>query len=347
MSGLLAVRGGGLTLSWRAGRWEVRRGGAPVRSVRNHEVDEIHLFGAVILTPTARAAALARAVPLVFRTADGRYRGRLEGRRSPSAMIALDQARFLAVPADRLELAREVVRGWLESQRATLRALGHRGPREALRATRKRLDAVLARLDTADRAALLGLEGEAAAGWFGCFAALVRNPAFAWTGRTRRPPKDPLNACLSFLYTLLAGRVEDAVRSAGLLPGAGALHEPGPGRAALVFDLVEEFRAPLVDRLVLRLVNRRQLAPEDFEDPGARMPSLAADAAPGRSGAVYLGPVGRQVVLAAWGALLRGRVVDAEDRSRVQVSWLLERQVRRMARVFQGRDPEYRSYRPG
>lgn len=288
--GLLVVRGGHLTLSWRAGRWEVRRGGAPVRSVRHHEVDEVHLFGAVTLTPTARAAALSRGVPLVFRDAAGRYRGRLESPRSSAGSLPMAQAAWLADPERRLALARSVVRGKIQSQRAMLRILGRRGPRATLTAARARMDAVLSLVDGAERASLLGLEGEAAAAWFTAFGGLVRNPDFVWQGRNRRPPRDPLNACLSFLYTLMASRVEDAVRSTGLLPGAAGLHEAGPARAALAFDLVEEFRAPLVDRLVLRLINRKQLAPEDFEDPAARRVDLSRPTT-GPSGAVHLGNV--------------------------------------------------------
>lgn len=256
------------------------------------------------------------------------------------------QAAWLADPERRLALARSVVRGKIQSQRAMLRILGRRGPRATLTAARARMDAVLSLVDGAERASLLGLEGEAAAAWLTAFGGLVRNPDFVWQGRNRRPPRDPLNACLSFLYTLMASRVEDAVRSTGLLPGAAGLHEAGPARAALAFDLVEEFRAPLVDRLVLRLINRKQLAPEDFEDPAARRVDLSRPAT-GPSGAVHLGNVGRQVVLAAWGALLRDKVLDAEDGSRVSVSWLFERQARRMARVFQGRYPEYRAWLPG
>ncbi len=193
---------------------------------------------------------------------------------------------------------------------------------------------------------LLGLEGESSKLWFSAFGALLRNPELPWNGRSRRPPRDGVNACLSFLYTLLASRVEDAARRVGLLPDLGALHEPGSGRAALVFDLVEEFRAPLVDRLVLRLINLRQLSPEDFEDPAWSRPTFAAGQPVRASGAVYLGELGRRLVLTSWGALLRSDVTDATDGSRVAVDWLLERQARRMARVFQGRDDAYRPWLP-
>jgi CRISPR-associated protein Cas1 len=125
-------------------------------------------------------------------------------------------------------------------------------------------------------ATLRGYEGEGARIYFGAFPALIVNSAFPWKGRSRRPPRDPINACLSLGYTLLSQEVESAILGVGLLTGVGALHELGPGRATLVFDLVEEFRAPVVDRLVLRLINREQLAPEDFVDPAWLEPSFPA-----------------------------------------------------------------------
>ncbi len=342
---LLAVRGADSSLAWRAGRWEISRAGSVVRSLRAREVEEIQLLGAVALTASARAAAMARGVPVVFLTADGRFRGRLSGPRDLRGGIVLAQATYLEDPERRLEVARSIVAGKIASQRAMLRVLGRRSLANAS-AVRGRLDAITAQVPTAGRETLLGLEGESSKLWFSAFGALLRNPELPWNGRSRRPPRDGVNACLSFLYTLLASRVEDAARRVGLLPDLGALHEPGSGRAALVFDLVEEFRAPLVDRLVLRLINLRQLSPEDFEDPAWSRPTFAAGQPVRASGAVYLGELGRRLVLTSWGALLRSDVTDATDGSRVAVDWLLERQARRMARVFQGRDDAYRPWLP-
>jgi len=347
---LLAVRGHETALAFRRGQWVVARRGKEVRQVRPHSVEEIQCHGAVDVTPSARAAVLARGVPLVFLTLDGRYRGRLDGPRSPTAALQLAQVRWLEDEGRARTLASGLVAGKLAACRALLLAVQRRRRSPAvasaacvLRATgRKTADA--SSLDV-----LRGLEGHGTATYFSVFGDLLRNDAFRWTTRTRRPPRDPLNACLSFGYTLLAVRVESAVRAVGLLPGLGALHVPESGRTALVFDLVEEFRAPFVDRMVLRLVNRRQLAPEDFEDPAWRDPVFVAPGAPDKegepgvrpSGAVYLGPAARRLFLQEFAAGLRRDVTDADDGSRVRAGWLLERQARRLARVFQGREPAY------
>src|SRR5207253_135761 len=119
--------------------------------------------------------------------------------------------------------------------------------------------------DDLDR--LRGLEGAAAALYFGQFGKLLRTADLTFAGRTRRPPRDPVNACLSFGYALLGSVLETEVLRCGLEPLIGFLHQPAYGRPSLMLDLLEEFR-PLVDALVVRLVNLRQLGPRDFERRG-------------------------------------------------------------------------------
>ena len=347
---LLSLRGHELGVCWRQGRWVVLRRGQETRTLRPAEVSAIHCLGPVDLTPSARAAALARGVPVVFLTADGRYRGRLEGARGPTGALHRAQVTWLEDPVHRASLAREVVAGKLDNQRTLLlRAQRrHADPRLTAAACSIRAMARRARAED-DRQRLLGMEGEGARLYFSAWPALISNPEFSWSGRTKRPPRDAVNACLSYAYTLLSARADDAVRTVGLLPGVGALHESGRGAAALVFDLVEEFRAPFVDRVVLRLVNRRQLAPEDFEDPAHRTVSLAAGE-PGRpvpSGAVYLGAAARRLLTKELQRTWREDLPDAVSDERVKSEWLWERQARRIARVVQGKEPDYRPFQWG
>ncbi|HEY0779547.1 MAG TPA: CRISPR-associated endonuclease Cas1, partial [Gemmatirosa sp.] len=113
---------------------------------------------------------------------------------------------------------------------------------------------------------LRGIEGDAAATYFAAFDALIvaQRPAFAFRGRSRRPPLDAINALLSFVYTLLAHDLRAACESAGLDPAVGFLHVDRPGRPAPALDLMEELRAYLADRLVLSLVNRQQVRAAGF-----------------------------------------------------------------------------------
>src|SRR5690606_5155449 len=131
-------------------------------------------------------------------------------------------------------------------------------------------------------------EGEAANLYFSVFGHLIRtdDPALTWNGRSRRPPLDPVNALLSFLYTLLTHDCRSAAESVGLDPAVGFLHRDRPGRPSLALDLMEEMRRILVDRMALALLNRRQLLANDFQTRDG--------------GAVVLSDHARKTVLTAW-----------------------------------------------
>src|SRR5579875_1302208 len=139
----------------------------------------------------------------------------------------------------------------------------------------------------------------------GQFGKLLRTPSLTFCGRNRRPPRDPINACLSFGYALLGSVVENEVLRCGLDPWVGFFHQPHPGRASLTLDLMEEFR-PFVDTLTLRLVNRQQLGPVDFERCcGEELAERLADEANGEHAdadqlpgeGVYLAEAGRRIFL--------------------------------------------------
>ena len=149
-------------------------------------------------------------------------------------------------------------------------------------------DSLPALLEESDLDALRGLEGQTAAVYFGVFDELILNQreTFAFSGRSRRPPLDPVNALLSFAYTLLANSCAGALESVGLDAYVGFLHRDRPGRTSLALDLMEELRPIFADRFVLTLINNRTIRPEHFD----RQPN----------GAVWLNDEGRKVFLAAW-----------------------------------------------
>ena len=194
-------------------------------------------------------------------------------------------------PARKGGIARSCVAGKVANHRALLlRRMRDHGETAALRAAADALADILSRLRASppDAARMRGLEGEAAAAYFGAFndLLLANRDAFSIANRNRRPPTDPLNALLSFLYTLLAHDCRGACEAVGLDPQIGFLHELRSGRPSLALDLMEEFRAPVADRLALTLVNRQQLSPKDFRTA--------------ESGAVQLSDDARKAVLLAW-----------------------------------------------
>ncbi|SNT39551.1 type I-C CRISPR-associated endonuclease Cas1c [Tropicimonas sediminicola] len=252
-------------------------------------------FGPILVSPALIGACSGAGISIVMLDRVGRFQARIEG--PVSGNVLLRTAQYRLARADGLEVARSFVLGKIANQRAILRRalrdygaeMGD-GPTKDLERAAARMAAILRRAQLGDGTidALMGSEGEAAMQYFAVFDHLIRSPdkEFRWTGRHRRPPRDPMNALLSFLYTLLTHDCRSACESVGLDPAVGFLHSLRPGRPSLALDLMEELRAPLVDRLALSLVNRRQLRAGDFRWMDG--------------GAVLLSDDGRRTVLDAW-----------------------------------------------
>ena len=237
-----------------------------------HHLSAVVCFGHVGLSAPLMYRLADAGIALVLLDDNGRFKARLEGATSGNVLLRQAQFQRLADPAFTLDQARACVAGKVKNTRQVLQ----RGAREASSPDEARtlsrladdLAATLRALPGAGNLdALRGLEGEAARQYFSGLNFLVRPPqreAFAMDGRTRRPPRDRLNALLSFLYAMWMNDCRSALEAAGLDPQAGFLHALRPGRAALALDLMEEFR-PWADRLALTLINRGQVKAGDFD----------------------------------------------------------------------------------
>ncbi len=237
-----------------------------------HHLTAVVCFGHVGLSAPLMHRLADQGIALVLLDDNGRFKARLEG--AVSGNVLLRQAQFARVadPAFTLDMARACVAGKIKNCRQVLQ----RGAREAkseeeARVLTRRADDLAASLRALPEAATLdavrGVEGEAARQYFSGLNLLVRpdrREAFAMDGRTRRPPRDRFNALLSFFYAMWMNDCRSALEAAGLDPQVGFLHALRPGRAALALDLMEEFR-PWADRLALTLINRGQLAADDFD----------------------------------------------------------------------------------
>lgn len=294
-------------------------------------------FGNVLMSPALlhRCAEDARSVVLL--DSNGRFKARLEGPTSGNVLLRRAQHLTLSNPEKALTIARNCVAGKLQNSRQTLL----RGAREArLEPDRARLaetaDTLAKSLAAAECAGSLdilrGIEGDAAREYFSVFDALVREDRVGFTlhGRTRRPPLDPMNALLSFLYTLVLGDCVAALEGVGLDPQIGYLHVLRPGRPALALDLIEELRPVLADRLALTLINRKQLQQDDF---------VVRD-----GGAVLLTERGRKETLIAYQKRksdeVRHRLLDRK----LPLGLIPHIQARVLARHLRGDMPEYLPY---
>ncbi|MDR7588022.1 MAG: CRISPR-associated endonuclease Cas1 [Armatimonadota bacterium] len=247
-------------------RLVVRKDGRSLANVPVFKVDSVVVFGGVQVSTQAMALLLARGVELAFMSMDGRLKGRLMPVESRNVLLRLQQYERYHDPAFRLELARAVVRGKLLNARALILRYQRNHPDAPLDEPLGALEDSLARIDSAgDLDSLRGMEGRGTAAYFTAFARMVTGE-LRFSGRSRRPPGDPVNALLSLGYSLLTQEMFGAIAARGFDPYLGFFHDVRYGRPALALDLVEEFRAPVVDRMVLALVNRRVFGPADFEE---------------------------------------------------------------------------------
>lgn len=244
----------------------VRKDGQLLLSVPVFKLDSVVVFGGVQITTQAMALLLANGIEVAFMSTDGRLKGRLLPVESRNVPLRLQQYERYHDPVFRLGLAQALVRGKLHNARAVVLRYMRNHPEVPLEQTVQALEDAIAQVEGVhDVDSLRGLEGRASAAYFAAFARMVRGD-LVFSGRSRRPPGDPVNALLSLGYSLLTHELFGAVAARGLDPYLGFYHDVRYGRPALALDLVEEFRAPVVDRLVLALVNRRVFGPEDFEE---------------------------------------------------------------------------------
>lgn len=299
------------------------------------QLSSIVCFGDVMLTPALMHRCAEDGRSIVLLDTNGRFKARVEGATSGNVLLRRAQHLALSDEARRLEIARAIVAGKIRNSRTSLlraaRDATEVDDKDALsQAARLHLE-ILARVETrTDIEMLRGDEGDAARVYFGVFSAMVRPQirlAFGITERSRRPPRDPMNAVLSFLYTLVRAECTSALEGVGLDPQIGFMHALRPGRPALSLDLMEELRPVLADRLALTLVNRRELTDRDFEHF--------------EGGAVYLNESGRKTVLLAY----QNRKLDEVDHrvlgGKTPLGLVPHLQARLLARHLRGDLPHY------
>ena len=294
-------------------------------------VSRVVFVGRIGATTAALHALLAADVPLLLINRSGKLLGKLSPPLPANLPLRRAQYRRDADDAFCLDLARWIVAGKLRNQRTYLRRLIRR--HEALDANCvANMDAAIERAaDASALDTLRGIEGQAAK----CFFAVYRqrfDEQWHFGKRTRRPPRDPINALLSLVYTLLNQNLMTALETVGLDPYLGYFHAETYGRPALALDLTEEFRTPVVDSLTLSLASHCILRPKDFEaDP--------------ESGGVRLKERGLREYFRQFSKKLESEVFVREIGRRLSYRKLFEVQAWRLAKSIDGREAIYQPFR--
>lgn len=237
-----------------------------VQQIPADGLKKLMLVGYVSLTGSVMDFLISRRVETVFLTATGRFRARLGIDEHRHVALRRAQYHQLSDAVYGATVAGRLVAAKLENMSRQLIARARDPENDGLRVAAARIRSLRTAcgIGQPDLERLRGLEGAGTRIYYGVFGQMLKNADFSFNGRNRRPPLDPVNALLSFVYTLLTNEVLSAIKARGLDPYLGTLHEVSYGRPSLACDLVEEYRCPLGDRMVLGLINRRMIKPDDF-----------------------------------------------------------------------------------
>ena len=300
-----------------------------------HTLGGIVCFGRVSASPALMALCGERRVALSFMSMNGRFLARVQGPVAGNVLLRRAQYRASDDPRHAGELTRAFIAAKVANCRYVLRRAARDRPesiqKSHLTAAADRLGHILQDLP-GDVDGLRGCEGDAARTYFGAFDHLItaQKEGFFFKERSRRPPLDNLNALLSFFYTLLVHDVAAALEGVGLDPAVGFLHRDRPGRPSLALDLMEEFRPILADRLVLNLINRRQISMKGFKTT--------------ESGAVRMNDAVRKEVLVAYQKRKQESIHHPFTKEKIHLGLLPHLQAQLLARRLRGELDGYPSF---
>jgi CRISPR-associated protein Cas1 len=317
----LYVTGYALTVGKSDEVLQVRDKGKLVQEVRVHEISQVNVFGAVTVTGPALQSLCWAEKPVAHFSFGGWFAGMTTGLGLKNVFLRIAQVRRADDPAFCLQLARDLVATKIRNTR-TLLQRNHVEPSRLVLARLKQLADEAQ--EAASLASLLGVEGTAARLYFEQFQGMLKPepgddlPAFDFNGRNRRPPRDPVNALLSFAYSLLVKDLTIVCHTVGFDPFVGFYHQPRFGRPALALDLMEGFRPLIADSAVLSAVNTRMVTPKDFLQAGRSVGMTAA---------------GRKALLRAYEQRMDNLVTHPLFGYRVSYRRVLEIQARLLART--------------
>jgi CRISPR-associated protein Cas1 len=328
----LYVQAPGATVNLDGERLIVRHRNQPPTNTRLSNTSHVALFGNSHITTPALKGLMRRGIPLLFFSYGGWYQGRASGPDTKNVELRLAQYKKTQDSITCLRLAQSFVASKILNCRTLLRRNHRSAPRVVL-SELKQLARKARQAETTD--SLLGIEGSAARVYFSEFAGMLKGDAcdcgeFDMAGRNRRPPKDPINALLSFCYSLLTKELLIATHAVGLDSLLGFYHKPHFGRPSLALDLMEEFRPIIADSVVLNALNTKVVQNHDFQHA---------------AGAVTLTDAGRRRLIQAFERRMDQPVTHPVFDYRISYRRVLEVQARLLTRYLLGEIAQYPEFR--
>ena len=310
----------------------VRRKDSDPQTYKLIDVSEVVVYGNVQVTTQAIREMCARSIPLCYLTYGGWFSGMVIGASHKNVHLRIAQHKRCTDAAGSMAIAREIVYGKVRNCATLLRRNGPKGS-EAVEASVAALEGIAerARRETGYEE-LLGLEGLAARTYFGQFGTMIKagGAEFDFAGRNRRPPRDMVNAILSFLYSLLVRDASVAVGAVGFDPHLGYLHRPKYGKPALALDMIEEFRPIVADSTCIRVINNGEVGAGDTVRSGL---------------GVNLNASGRRAVIEAYSRRMDSQVTHPLLGYPASYKRVLVTQARLLARHLLGEIPSYPAFR--
>ena len=301
-----------------------------------HYLEGIVMFSHLGASPAALGLCLERGIGVSLLSPYGKHLANINGMPQGNVLLRRKQYRMADDTVESAKLARSFIIAKFAGCRTVLRRFIS-DYRESITTDGNDIDAtckLLARntvriSDKVDLDVIRGIEGESARAYFSVFDKLIltQKEHFYMRERSRRPPKDNVNALLSFFYTLLLHETKSALVTAGLDPYVGYLHRDRPGRLGLALDLMEEFRPYIADRLVLNLINRQQITAGDFIEK--------------ESGGVILKDDARKTVIEAWQKRKAEEITHPFLEEKIPLGLLPYSQALLLARHLRGDIAEY------
>ncbi len=255
----------GATLRKKGDRLVVEKDGQRMLDVPCAKIETVLIFGNVQFTTQALRELFEHEIELAVLTRDGELQGQVTPIKNKNILLRLNQFRLCENKAFATQVAASIVKAKLGNSIAVLNRFVHNHPQPDVKARIDEIKSLVASLNRETPvSSLLGIEGTAARMYYSAMKHMALGD-MRFPGRVRRPPTDPANALLSFGYVIVGNELQSLLDAIGLDPYLGFLHAVEYGRPSLALDVLEEFRAPLVDRLMLHLVNRRILTSAHFE----------------------------------------------------------------------------------